>query len=590
MYGWIWKRAGERGRKRLEWGLAALVAVVSAASVLTHEPWADELHAWLQAKQLTLGELWQEMAYEGHFVPWHWILHPFARWGAPVETMGWISWGINAATVAWFARKAPLGGWAKAAAALSCVFLYVNPAISRPYVLVPPVLFGLAASWQKRDERPVAFGLLVALLANTHVCMAGTAGLVFAVFAWENVLRRADGKRWRECGRQWAGLGVMAAGGAVALAQILPSLWKSGLEVGVDRLGLGSNVASFFMGCSPAVGWAFAVAGMVALGVEAWRRDKGLFWVYAGSFAYFIGFSVFLYSARIINRAMVWWPLAVGVAWALTGRDGKSGRHGRIGMSVALVGMGLMRPDMTRMDWSGEFDSMKGACLSIAERNGRDAEVWIEGHNFLVEGAAAYLDNLWDLSTGRKAERVRLQKGWENGSADIEELWDEVFRSRPGQESLRVLALYDNGSGERPHADPSSGIEIEYCSGKSAMSVGTIVLKVSRGTPRERGSHWGRTAMERLAAGDRAGGEAALERAVSWDPGQWVAMNNLAWLCVEAGRVAEARAWMDRALANEDARNNAGVWDTEAAVRRAEGNEEGARDAERRRDGLKNAE
>lgn len=118
------------------------------------------------------------------------------------------------------------------------------------------------------------------------------------------------------------------------------------------------------------------------------------------------------------------------------------------------------------------------------------------------------------------------------------------------------------------------------------MSLGTIVLKVARGTPQERGTRWERTGMERLAAGDRAGGMDALVRAVVWNPEQWVAMNNLAWLCAEDGRVAEARGWMDRAMANEEARKSASVWDTEAAVRRAEGDEAGAREAERRRDEL----
>ena len=67
VYGWVWAKAGERGRKWLEWGMAVLVAGVSLASVLTHEPWPDELHTWLQARDLSVVELWREMAYEGIF-------------------------------------------------------------------------------------------------------------------------------------------------------------------------------------------------------------------------------------------------------------------------------------------------------------------------------------------------------------------------------------------------------------------------------------------------------------------------------------------------------------------------------------------
>lgn len=590
MYGWIWQKAGERGRKWLEWGLAALVAGVSAASVLAHEPWADELHTWVQARDLTAGELWKEMAYEGHFLPWHLILHPFAMSGAPVETMGWIAWAINAATVAWFARKAPLGGWAKAAAALSCVFLYVNPVVARCYVLGPVALFGVASLWGKRDERPVAFGLWVALLANTHLCMEGTAAAVCVVFAWQNVLGRSDGKGWRECGRQWAGLGVMASGGMLAVAQILPSLWKSSVELGAQRLNYGANAGCFFMGCLPWIGPALVVAGLIGLGVGAWRRDKGMFGVLAVGIAWMVAFSVLLYPALVLNRALAWWPVAIGAAWALGGKKGMERRAARVGWAVAATGMGLMRPDITWVDWKWEFDSMKGACRYIAERYGRGAEVWIDGENYLLDGAAAYLDNVWDLSTGRRAKPIRFEAGRQYDHGKFEERLDELFRIRPGMESVLALAVYNSVSGARPQAMPFPGLKMEYCSGWSVMAIGTIVLNTERGTPQERGTIWARTGMARLSEGDRTGGMDALARAAAWDPGQWEAMNNLAWLFAEDGRVAEAREWMDRAMANEDARNNAGVWDTEAAVRRAEGNEEGARDAERRRDGLKNAE
>ena len=107
-YGWLWKRAGRRGKKWLEWGLAAVVAGVSLASVLTHEPWRDETHAWLLARETGLGGLWREMACEGHFLPWFLLLWPLAHWGAPAWTMGAVSWGLNGWAAGWLARRSPL--------------------------------------------------------------------------------------------------------------------------------------------------------------------------------------------------------------------------------------------------------------------------------------------------------------------------------------------------------------------------------------------------------------------------------------------------------------------------------------------------
>lgn len=573
-YGWGWTKVDGSGKAWLEWGLAALVAGMSAVSVATHEPWADELHAWLQARDMGVWELWREMRYEGHFVPWDWILHPFARRGAPVAAMGWVAWAINAGTVAWLARKAPLGGAAKAAVALSCVFLYVNPVIARPYVLVPPVLFGMAALWGKRDERPVAFGSLTGLLANTHVYMEGTVVAVFAVFAWENVLHRADGKGWRECGRQWAGLAAMAAGGLVALAQILPSLWASSL-VGSTEPGW-RNAKCFLDACNSPWGAAAALGGFAWLGAAAWRRNRGVFWMLAGGAAYMAVFAVLLYSAAIINRSSLWWPLAVGAAWALGGR-GKSDRERRAGRgveaAVVAMGLGLMGPDFTWHDWRHDFDPVPGACRFIAERHGRDAEVWINGQNFLADASAAYLDNLWDWQTGQRAKRLRFQAGWEYAVEPFGESRARMSRMHPGKESFLVLAVLGDGSGLSPETAEAEGMEVEWLSEVSMMGQQAMVAKMSAGNRGRRtpaGDQWTKTGLERLAGGDREGAKEAWKRAVQAAPGQWEAMNNLAWVLLEEGRTAEAREWIDRTMACPGARENAGVRDTEAAVKRAE--------------------
>lgn len=586
VYGWVWERAGERGRMWLEWGLAALVAGMSAASVLTHEPWADELHAWLQAREMTVGELWREMAYEGHFATWHLVLHPFARLGMPVETMGWISWTINAAAVVWFARKAPLEGGVKAAAGLSCVFLYVNPVISRCYVLVPLALFGVASLWGKRDESPVAFGLWTALLANTHVSVAGSAGVVFLVYARENVFGRADGKGWKECGRQWAGLMTMAAGGALAVAQILPSLWKSSVQLGRDNLGVGAKTGFLFAGCWPWVGPVLVLAGGICLGVAAWRRDKGVFWVYAGSLAWFTGFSLVVYPAHIINRAVLWWPLALGTAWTLGGRasaepvevggrtevirDRRSGCYLGVGLAVTAMGLGMMRPDMSWQDWREEYDSIGGACRFIAERYGKNAETWIDGDNFLAESAAAYLENLLDWRTGERADRIRFEAGWTYEACSLEERRDEIFLEHPDKEFFLAMLVVKEGSPLSLQGAEQAGIEVLYLQRKTILGAGTLVLKVHRCNPAARGALWMRKGMERLAGGDREGAKVAWARAARVDGEQWEAMNNLAWVLLEEGRVAEARTWIDRAMENEEARENGGVQDTAAAVRRAE--------------------
>jgi hypothetical protein len=84
------------------------------------------------------------------------------------------------------------------------------------------------------------------------------------------------------------------------------------------------------------------------------------------------------------------------------------------------------------------------------------------------------------------------------------------------------------------------------------------------------GAWWYQLGTARWSQGERPGAREAWERAVQTDAGHWPAMNNLAWMALEEGRVAEAREWIDRALEFKAARENASVRDTEAAVARAE--------------------
>lgn len=558
-YGWGWRRCGERGRAWLEWGLIVLVAGVSAASAATHEPWRDELHSWLQAREMGLGALWKEMAYEGHFLPWYLLLWPLAHFGAPVWTMGAVSWALNAVAVWMLARKSPLTGWEKAAAGVSCLFLYVNPVVSRCYVLVPLALFGAASLWGRRDERPVAFGLWVALLANTHVYLEGAAAALFGVFAWENVLRRADGKGGRECGRQWAGLAVMAAGGALAAAQVLPSLWESAVGLG-GSCGWQTSTIRFLSACASPAFMVAVAAGVAGLAALAWRKDKGVFAVQAAGLAYMWGFAVFLYHADVVNRALLWWPLSLFAAWALSAR-GRGGR-GRVAAVVA-IGLGLVRPDMTWRDWREDYDVLPGVCRRITERFGLGAEVWID---YTSEPAAAYLKNAMDWTTGKKAGPVSWKPGQIPWGEPFRGCRAEIFSNDPGRESfLGVATLVDWGGVARDDLE-APGTEVLEAA-ISGIHVGGVVAFRSWRWGRE----WIPTGMVRLRAGDREGAAAAWRRTVAEDGGAWEAMNNLAWVALEEGRVEEARGWIDRAMVFEEARGNAAVRDTEADVRRAEG-------------------
>lgn len=464
---WAWLLCGERWRRELErwvpWAVWVVVTGVSLASVLTHEPWRDELHTWLVTRDLSFGAMWHEMRFEGHVMLWQLVLHPFARAGCPPVTLGLVSWGINSATVFWLMLKGPFTPAEKVAVGLSCPFLYVQPVIARCYVLVTPVLFGLAALWERRKEYPLVFGGLTALLANTHLYLEGTAGVLFLVWVWEGWRKRLRGEApgWR----YWAGAGLMAAGMAVAVAQVLPTLWERSRGWGWS-CGWVMDLLTFVLCGNSPLAWVALPVVMVTTGVLAWRADRGVAVVYGVGILFMVAFSVFLYSGNVINRAVLWFYLLLFAMWALAERI-----PGRWRVAVVLMtSLCLVRPELTLGDWRYEFDFMPKACAFVQKELGEEAEVFINGDDHPSSVAAAYLENLRDWRTGERTGRMSLEFRKWRPMGEFGKCREEIFAREPWRESFVAMGYPGTEVGLSVEDLRSEEVEVLYQSPPSVFA------------------------------------------------------------------------------------------------------------------------
>lgn len=157
-------------------GLFVVYAVLTLIGAFRHELWFDEAQAWTIARDNDISGLFEQLHYEGHPPLWYMILFVVSRLGFSCNIMPFISWFFTVIAAAVIMFKSPFSTVTKALLIFSGGFLFFNSVMSRTYCLINIFLVLIAMLFHKRKEHPVIFGTLVALLANTHICVSGFIG------------------------------------------------------------------------------------------------------------------------------------------------------------------------------------------------------------------------------------------------------------------------------------------------------------------------------------------------------------------------------------------------------------------------------
>ena len=185
------------------WIIVALYGVVVLAIVPVHEPWRDEAHTWLIARDLSCGGIVQQMHYEGYPPLWFWLQAPLAKQGLPFASLGILNALCATLAVAVMVYFSPFALWQKALIAFSYGLFCCYGMVWRCYSLLILALFLVAAVYPARHRRPLLYALCVVLLANVHVLSLGVAllfllgfivGVVRRHSVWSREVARADTK------------------------------------------------------------------------------------------------------------------------------------------------------------------------------------------------------------------------------------------------------------------------------------------------------------------------------------------------------------------------------------------------------------
>ncbi|MBO4680898.1 MAG: hypothetical protein J5623_03265 [Clostridiales bacterium] len=164
--------------------------IINGYLVVIHEPWRDEVHAWLITQYMSVPEMIAFSRYEAHPILWNLILLPFAKTGAPIWTMNVISYICVSISAGLFVFKTKVHTLAKILILFTVPFVYTYSSLARNYCLI--LLLGMIISvlYSKRLEHPIIYSICVSMLVFTHSMAWGFVAGITITFHIKEIIAK----------------------------------------------------------------------------------------------------------------------------------------------------------------------------------------------------------------------------------------------------------------------------------------------------------------------------------------------------------------------------------------------------------------
>jgi hypothetical protein len=216
----LYQKPKERHARTMYWVYALALLFYAGLTLwgsVHHEPWRDEGNQWLMAREISIPYLFTtELRYGGSPGLWHLMLAPLAQAGFPIEAQQYLHWFLACVFAGIFLFFSPFHLLIKLLFIFSYYVLYQHAVIVRVYLLSWGLTFCLCALYRQRMERPLLYGGLMAMLANSSVFGLFVAMCLGLRYAWETY---AEGHYKPH---RLLALACMVAGGLFSVYTIYP--------------------------------------------------------------------------------------------------------------------------------------------------------------------------------------------------------------------------------------------------------------------------------------------------------------------------------------------------------------------------------
>jgi hypothetical protein len=460
--------------------IAYLAWVVVVGS--RHEPWFDEAQAWLIARDNGFLALFTHgVRYEGTPALWHAVLWILERVGLPYGGLWLVSFALCATGAGVILYKSPFPLWLRVGLIFSYFLSYQYAVVARSYALDVLFIPLLALLFQERQRRPLLYGGLLGLTANTNAHSFVFAAALALEWAWTCRSRvLAFDSRALSGIALYALLGVAAALQAWPPADINFLIPKAGDNALLHALTLVTEavIDRGDVWAMSAPGWQTRVVGealtllvlapMAALWIKA--RTVGLAILTLGGL---VGFSALKYGnfwhAGIIFLAIVF------CLWISWGRRGALGAWVNNGLGWALTALVLVQGWEALAAGGRDMVSVYSPARSMARVLRASPRMTVGVAGFKAFALQPYLTQnaFANYNEGRPAPAYYL---WRRGTTPIpglsEDSWKDLARANYDELLLSTFNVMGWNGPARYIVDARSA---GYC--PSRLFIGAMIWK-----------------------------------------------------------------------------------------------------------------
>jgi len=425
-------------KRRTVFNIAVLLLYISANIflMLCHEAWRDESQAWIIAKQLSWKQIPGICASEGHPFLWFFLIKISIVLGLPFRYFSVVSIVLMSISAGILLFKSNFHWASKILLILSPMFFYYNPVICRNYSLVMLLVCLLCALWNKRHEKPLLYGLVTALLFQSHVLIFGLAiGCMIDMGC--NLLKNKSDREPKHLG----GILIPLSSFILMILELKQSRGsKNFINITPDFLLeriTGGNWSIRFLSLSFSldydnlkIGFIVVIIPMIILALFLFlsfdkrfrEQNLSVGLCYLFSLGVYFGIALLIRNLDHIQMAIVLWMIIMFLCWTL--REYEKGHLFEIilvFLCVVFIPKSMIIDPYK--DITGSYSGSK-EIADIVDKNVEDGSLIFVNHDYLTTSVIAYLSDsgkkyvFWDIDNDRE---FTIHKWGETNPVNIDE-------------------------------------------------------------------------------------------------------------------------------------------------------------------------